>query len=171
MAISSNYQNEYVEYQGQKVKVLEQNHAKRTITIEYNGEIITVNFNDIFGINNNDCDTESTDSASRHINFLKDRIKNLKERIKFYCELFSNLLENIKDIRHKMLKFLGNHDVDDYKKLTSQKDRDTYLAMLNESNNCKKDKNSALCWILSDSNDCLTDCCYLNKWESMQALT
>ncbi len=171
MAISSNYQNEYVLYQGQKVKVLEQNHAKRTITIEYNGQIITVNSNDLFGINNNDCSGESTDYVSSHVGWLQKRIGFLDERMESNGKLFLTSLENIKDYRHQMLKFLCYHNVDDYKKLTSKKAKDTYLAMLNESNNCKKDKNSALYWILSDSHEKLTYISDLNVWESMQALT
>ena len=150
MVSVGSYTEEYIEYNGHKAKVIERNYVKRTITIEYNGEIYTVNINDLFGIN------DKIDN-SEHIDFLNKNIEERAESIKTLNVIWNKCKESIHSARAGINALFASLGISDKSQIENEDDMEKYIEYTDDIGSAKRDQRRASAEIQSDVNSNLSD--------------
>ena len=164
MVSVGSYKEEYIEYNGHKAKVIERNDVKRTITIEYNGEIYTVNINDLFGIN------DKIDN-SEHIDFLNKNIEERAESIKTLNVIWNEFKELIRSARAGINALFASLGISDKSQIENEDDMKIYIEYTDAICSAKGGQRGTSAELLSKVNSNLSDISSKHRLELQQLLT
>ncbi len=164
MVSVGSYKEEYIEYNGHKAKVIERNDVKRTITIEYNGEIYTVNINDLFGIN------DKIDN-SEHIDFLNKKIEERAESIKTLNVIWNEFKELIRSARAGINALFASLGISDKSQIENEDDMKIYIEYTDAICSAKGGQRGTSAELLSKVNSNLSDISSKHRFELQQLLT
>lgn len=164
MVSVGSYKEEYIEYNGHKAKVIERNDVKRTITIEYNGEIYTVNINDLFGRN------DKIDN-SEHIDFLNKNIEERAERIKTLNVIWNEFKELIRSARAGINALFASLGISDKSQIENEDDMKIYIEYTDAICSAKRGQRRTSAELLSKVNSNLSDISSKHRFELQQLLT
>ena len=109
MVLQANFQTgETLNYNGKQATVCDTGFGTSTITIEVDGKCISVDKNDLFGMNN---DLQNTSILDSQIESCDEQIAKNKSIIENSKQLWNNAKEEIKSLRNQMQMILNSFGV------------------------------------------------------------
>ena len=152
-----NYQTgEHVNYNGRDAVVISNNYSSRSITIEVDGKRITVDRNDLFGMNK---DISSSYYDSQIANLDKS-IEKKQAQIEENKTLWSIATKKIHDCRLLMRSILNEFGVSSFKQLTDENAKKQYSLAMTDKTSARSVQIGASSDIISDAHSAGSDILY-----------
>ncbi len=156
---------ETINYNGKSARIVSQNLTGSYLRIEVDGKIITVDKNDLFGMNKS-----AISGLDRQIEVYDEQIKENKNLIKYYNEIWYTAKSGIKEARNKMASLLDSIGVTNAFQITNAEHKKEYAALRKERCDARMTQISASANILSTANDTVSLALHKGDLQSRQLL-
>ena len=138
---------EIIKYQGKEARVVSSHSYSSQITIEVDGKMITVNRNDLFGMNDIRPDFEG------QIAQYDEQIEKNKEQIKLSDAIWNAAKQTIKTCRDQMWSLLSDAGVKSYSQITDAEVRAQYAELYEQKGGARSAQIKAVSDIIHASNN------------------
>ena len=142
MATINFFKGEQIRYQGSDAAVVSNNYSNHTLTIRLdNGEVVTVDRNDLFGMNKGV--TEVIQSTQKHIDKLDEEIAEGEAKIKESNKLWAAAVKNVRKFKNDINTLFSSLGIKSENEITDSKARAEYLALSESESGARKARNRA----------------------------
>lgn len=155
---------EKINYKGENAVVVSDNFGSSSITICVDGKQISVDRNDLFGMN------KDNSYFQKRIAQCDARIAKFQKTIDFFNKLWSAAKEAAKDCRRQMASILSAFKATNYKQIDDKEQRDAYLALMGQNYDAKRTMNRASSSVISAAIDAGSECFAKGNLLNQQAL-
>ncbi len=137
-----------VNYNGQEAKIVSHNQSGNFLRIEVDGKIITVDKNDLFGMN-----TDYESDYDRQVANYNERIEENKNKIEHFQQLWYAAKDSIKLAREKIDNLFDSLGVTNVSQITNADKKKEYKSLKQERYDARMTQIRASADIIGTAND------------------
>lgn len=137
-----------VKYNGQEAKIVSHNQSGNFLRIEVDGKIITVDKNDLFGMN-----TDYESDYDRQVANYNERIEENKNKIEHFQQLWYAAKDSIKLAREKIDNLFDSLGVTNVSQITNADKKKEYKSLKQERYDARMTQIRASADIIGTAND------------------
>lgn len=137
-----------VNYNGQEAKIVSHNQSGNFLRIEVDGKIITVDKNDLFGMN-----TDYESDYDRQVANYNERIEENKNKIEHFQQLWYAAKDSIKLAREKIDNLFDSLGVTNVSQITNADKKKEYKSLKQERYDARMIQIRASADIIGTAND------------------